>query len=429
MKNFFNQKQVDNYIFSITLVFFLIINLIYFHTNLVANSEANVYAFNELFINYQSGLIRRGLLGEIAWQLNKIFQIDPRAFFSYLFLIIYFFQIFLFFYLIKKYIVSKIFFIFISFSPSILLFHIYSPDLFFLKDAIIKLAFLFHAFLFYKFNVIKKNKEEYLKYLKFALIPILFFVILIHEYQVFSLSLHILISIGIVKDKKEMKEVSLIYTPLLISIFLIILFFGNQSQFENLSQVLNIFNVELNPYIGGGLYHYIGGFYKWHFYYFSYQDFINLFLSFILSFLIFLILFQYFIEKKIIFFQSKYQKKYLLYFLPVLIPIILTSDHGRNLAFLSFYLVTFFSILKIDILKFKKEINRILKNLFKKYAVFIFIFFYLFLWKLDQVAGFRLEGKPNGIFKSSLFAEFVKLIKFIYSYIDLNIIDLPEIKL
>ena len=83
----------------------------------------------------------------------------------------------------------------------------------------------------------------------------------------------------------------------------------------------------------------------------------------------------------------------------------------------------------IDILKFKKEINLILKNLFKKYAVFIFIFFYVFLWKLDQVAGFRLEGKPNGIFKSSLFAEFVKLIKFIYSYIDLNIIDLPEIKL
>ena len=68
----------------------------------------------------------------------------------------------------------------------------------------------------------------------------------------------------------------------------------------------------------------------------------------------FLILFQYFIEKKIIFFQSKFQKKYLLYFIPVFIPFILTSDHGRNLAFLSFYLVTFFSVLKLDILKFKK---------------------------------------------------------------------------
>ena len=107
----------------------------------------------------------------------------------------------------------------------------------------------------------------------------------------------------------------------------------------------------------------------------------------------------------------------------------LTSDHGRNLAFLSFYLVTFFSILKLDLLKFKKKFNFIFKDIFKKYSIFIFIFFYVFLWKLDQVAGFRLEGKPNGIFKSSLFAEFIKFIKYIYAYVDLNVINLPEIKL
>ena len=429
MKNFFYQKRIDNYILQITFIFFLTINLIYFYINLVENSETNVYAFNELFINYQAGFIRRGLLGEIAWQLNEIFSIQPRVFFSYFFLSIYLFQIILFFNLFKKFIISKVFFIFVFFSPSLLLFHIYSPDLFFLKDAIIKLVFLFHAFIFYKLYVLQNNKNKYLEYLKFALIPILFIVILTHEYQVFSLSLHILISLGTVENKKEINKIGLIYSPLLISILFVILFFGNQLQFENLSQVLNIFNVKLNPYLGGGLYHYVGGFYKWHFYYFSYQDFISLFFSFILSFLIFLILFQYFIEKKIIFFQSKYQKKYLLYFLPVFIPIILTADHGRNLAFLSFYLVTFFSILKLDLLRFKKKINLIFKDIFKKYSIIIFLFFFIFLWKLDQVAGFRLEGKPNGIFKSSLFAEFVKLIKFIYSYIDLNIIDLPEIKL
>ena len=429
MKNFFNQKRIDNLILQFIFIFFLTINFVYFYLNLTENSETNIYAFNELFINYQAGFIRRGLLGEIVWQLNDIFFIEPRILFSYLFLIIYFFQFILFFYLFKKFIISKVFFIFIFFSPSLILFHIYSPDLFFLKDAIIKLVFLFHAFIFYKFNILKKNKNKYLRYLKLVIIPILFFVILTHEYQVFSLSLHILISLGTVKNKKEMKEISLIYIPLLIPILLVILFFGNQSQFENLSQILSIFNVKLNPYLGGGLYHYVGGFYKWHFYYFSYQDFINLFLSFILSFLIFLTLFQYFLEKRIIFFQSNYQKKYLLYFLPVFIPFILTSDHGRNFAFLSFYLVTFFSILKMDIFKFKKEIDLFFKNIFKKYTIFIFIFFYIFLWKLDQVAGFRLEGKPNGIFKSSLFAEFVKLIKFIYTYVDLNIIDLPEIKL
>ena len=51
------------------------------------------------------------------------------------------------------------------------------------------------------------------------------------------------------------------------------------------------------------------------------------------------------------------------------------------------------------------------------------------MWKLDQFAGFGLQGKPNDIFQSSLFAEFIKLIKFIYQFVHINIINLPEIKL
>ena len=55
--------------------------------------------------------------------------------------------------------------------------------------------------------------------------------------------------------------------------------------------------------------------------------------------------------------------------------------------------------------------------------------FYIFLWKLDQYAGYSMRNENNTIFQSSLFAEFVKLIKYLYSYIDLNIINLPEIRL
>ena len=49
--------------------------------------------------------------------------------------------------------------------------------------------------------------------------------------------------------------------------------------------------------------------------------------------------------------------------------------------------------------------------------------------EIDQFAGFELQGKPNGIFKNSLFGEFIKLTKFLYFYVDINIIDLPEIRL
>ena len=51
------------------------------------------------------------------------------------------------------------------------------------------------------------------------------------------------------------------------------------------------------------------------------------------------------------------------------------------------------------------------------------------MWKLDQYAGFALQGKETTIFKSSLFAELVKLIKTIYYFTDTYIFNLPEIKL
>ncbi len=427
MKYNLSKNKTNFYILSLSFIFFLIINLIYFTLNL--NVELNVYAFNELFINYQAGFIRRGLLGEIFWQVHNKFSVDPKVFFSFFFLIIYLAQILLFFSLFKRYIVSKTIFILIMLSPSFLLFHIYSPDLYFLKDSIIKFVFILHAYIFYIYFFIKKDKEMYLKYLKFLIIPILFAVILTHEYQVFSLSLHFLISIGTSNRKEDIKKIFIYYSPLILPVLLVILFMGNQTQFENLNNILKVFNVELNDYLGGGVYKYIGSFYKWHFFYFSYDDFLSLFLSFILSALIIYILFQYFIEKKIITFQSKYQNRYLLYFLPVLIPFLLTSDHGRNLAFLSFYLISFYLILNLNQVQFIRQVNTIYKNILVKNLIFIFIFFFIFMWKLDQFAGFELQGKPNGIFKSSLFAEFIKLIKFLYIYIDINIIDLPEIKL
>ena len=51
------------------------------------------------------------------------------------------------------------------------------------------------------------------------------------------------------------------------------------------------------------------------------------------------------------------------------------------------------------------------------------------MWKLNQFGGFGLQGIPNDIFQSSLFAEIIKFIKFSYEFIDLNIINLPEIRL
>ena len=74
----------------------------------------------------------------------------------------------------------------------------------------------------------------------------------------------------------------------------------------------------------------------------------------------------------------------------------------------------------------KKEFN---KKFLSKVLLFLFLFFYIFMWKLDQFAGFGLRGVPNDIFQSSLFAEIIKFIKFLYNFIDSNLINLPEIRL
>ena len=145
----------------------------------------------------------------------------------------------------------------------------------------------------------------------------------------------------------------------------------------------------------------------------------------ILSIGTFFILFHYFIIKEIIIFHSLYQRKYFIFFAPALATFVLATDHGRNISLISFHLIAFYAVLKFDLKKFKIFENN--KNSFVNLLLILFLFFYIFLWKMDQGAGFWLKGEPNSIFQSSLFSEIIRIFKIIYSYIDLNIIDLPKI--
>ena len=178
-------KDNNKIIFLSILSLFIFINTIYFYLNFYSLIAVHDYAFNELFINYQSGLIRRGLLGEIFWHLNNITLIKPNYFFSTLFFILYLIQAYIFFQISKKFLVFKLFFIIIIFSPALLLFHIYDPNMYFIKDIFIKLSIILHGYFFLK-SVNKTNqRQSYLFYLKFILMPLLFIIILIHEYQFF----------------------------------------------------------------------------------------------------------------------------------------------------------------------------------------------------------------------------------------------------
>ena len=206
------------------------------------------------------------------------------------------------------------------------------------------------------------------------------------------------------------------------------MFIGNSEIYLELNNILNKFNVSVHNQLEGGFYKALGGFYKWHFFYFSYNDFINLILSLIFSLLIPIIIYGNFLDAKIININGFYRWGYLLFFSPAIICFILALDHGRNISLVATHLIIYFSILNINEAKIKLLEQQIYTNINKLTLLILFIFFYLFLWKLDQSAGFAFQGKETTIFKSSLFAEFIKLVKLIYSY-DLYFIELPEIKL
>jgi len=312
-------------------------------------------------------------------------------------------------------------------GPALLLFSIYDTNVYFVKDIFIKISILIHAIII---NAYKNNLKKYSIYLRYFIIPLLFFIILfIHEYQVLFISIHVLLTFYFnCENKINSKYNFYYYLILLIPFFLVFLFIGNAVDYQNLTKFLNSHNIQIHQQIGLGFKGLLGGFYKWHFYYFSYRDFIQLLFSFFLSVGIYYYLFHYFILKKIIIITKEIKNKYILFFVPTLF-VFLNIDHGRNLSLLATHLVVFYLVLDFNKYKLLKFFEDIKKNFYIKNFFYIFIFIYLFLWTLPQDAGFGGREQINSIFKSSFFGEVSKAAKFLYYFVDKNLISLPEIKL
>ena len=138
----------------------------------------------------------------------------------------------------------------------------------------IKLSILFHSHIVIEHNIHNKKFNDYLNKIKFFIIPLLTIVILIHEYQVLFLLVHFLLSLGISENKKNILQLLKSYMVLIIPFIFVLIFIGDQNQYESMNQILQKFDVSIHPQLGGGFYKAIGGFYKWHFFYFDYFDFL-----------------------------------------------------------------------------------------------------------------------------------------------------------
>ena len=424
MKNYILKNLNDVYFKSLFIVIsvFFLSKLVISYQQMLGDS----WAYNNLFINYSAGFVRRGLLGEIFININEIFNIGPLYFFTTVFFIAYFLQIFFFYKILDKYKDYKILVTIIALSPVLLLFYIYDVNVFLSKDIFINLIFLFHVFIVNK----KIDVNSYKKILFFIIFPILIINMANHENQIFFIPFHLLITLYFFSTKQnKIYNFNYIkpYIILLIPIFILLATSGSPEKLSIVNDSVRDFNVTIHPQFAGNLNLAIGGFVKWHFFYHDVYSFLRLFFCFSLSLFLIYISFDYLIKNGILIINNSLIHRYLIIISPSFIILFLVLDHGRSLHMLSMHFIIFYLILDIRNLKLKNLFFKINNNYFLKRLLILFVIFYLNLWHLPQGGGFFGIGNFTTIFKGTFTNELLNIFLIIFNYVDAEIINLPRI--
>ena len=426
MKKFFLENL--NIIYYRSL--FILISIFFLSKLYISYEEilGNGWAYNNLFINYSAGLVRRGPLGEIFLNINEIFNVAPLYFFTTLLFFAYFLQIFFFYKILKKYSDYKFFVTIIILSPVLLLFYIYDLNVFLAQDVLINLTILFHVFIVNK-NVDEKNYKKILLYL---LIPLLTLNLINHENQAFFIPFHLLITLYFFNNKNDsssslnIKSLK-IYLILLIPIIILL---GSSGSFEKLfiiNDSISKFDATIYDQFAGNFNLAIGGFVKWHFFYHDVFDFIRLFFCFSLSVFLIYVCFDYLIRNNIINISNSLAKKYLLIIFPSFAILLIMLDHGRSLHMLSMHMISFYLLLNSNKIELNDLLLKINKNYFLSKIFILFLIFYLCFWHLPQGAGFVGIGNFTTIFKGTLTSELLEIFLIIFNFVDSEIINLPRI--
>ena len=395
------------------------------------NPLGDRWAYQELFINYSGGFIRRGLLGELYLTFNNFYQIEPNKFFSLVFIVPYLVALILYFNLLKKIKDYYLIFIFIVFSPSLILFNIYDQNTFLTKDIFSNLSILIHA-VYINTHKNDKDLKKYNKFLLFVVIPILFINIINHEMQFFFVGIHLLFTLYNYDIKKVNQKQRKLFPYFLTLVPLILIFFfpGSWEKVDIINDSISNFDVKINNQLAGNINLAIGGFIKWHFFYHGIESFINLFICLILTIVLFITIGQFLIKERIIFLSPKlYLFAYIAFLLPFSI-FILAVDHGRTINLILTHLISFFFIMNINHERLKSLYIKIREKIFIRNLILLFIFFYIFLWYLPQGGGYSGIGDFNAdssLFKNTLFKQFSDIFMIIYYFIDDKVIQLPKV--
>jgi hypothetical protein len=396
----------------------------HFVNSFTLETYLNPYSFSELHVNYEGGFIRRGLLGHLSLFFSP--YISNVNFFASIFTILYLLQIILFFIILNKIKNSLIIIIFLSLSPALILFNIYDPESYMRKDLFFNLAILSHSLFVSKMIESKKNISEYRSFLSYCLVPFLFINILIHEVQLFFISIHVLISF-VVFDKNFKTYLksffAKVYLILILPTILVLLNPGTPEQVLMITESLSQYGSQIiaAPFdiMKGNINLMLGQILKVMVYY-TYYDFVNFFIAIMLSIMLFFSLFSYLISKNFLIIKGSILKIYLLFFIPCFFLFVAGTDFGRWLNLISVHIVAFFLIFKINdkVKIFKKIFN---SNFISYCLIGVLLFSYIFLWMIPTACcwfGFK-------VFSSSLFGQLYDSSIFYYNVVNEHVIKLP----
>ena len=186
-----NEKYLYFISISIISLFFLI--LYSYSLKYIVNS----WTFSTAHLDYSSGFVRRGLFGEVMNFFNFYLKIKNESFFTFYYIFFTTINLVLFFILIKNLIHFKLIFIFFVFNPALLMFQINDPFAFQRGETTIITLLLLHTLVINLFMKDKLNKNNYIKFLIFILIPFLFINLFIYELQLFLIPFHMFLTINV----------------------------------------------------------------------------------------------------------------------------------------------------------------------------------------------------------------------------------------
>jgi hypothetical protein len=358
-------------LFKIYIIFLFLLSS--FYLSAVYFSPVN-NAMSEWVINYGGGFVRRGLVGEIIFQLSIFFKIKLREGFLIFQILLYFFYYLIVYWLLSNF--KKNFIVYLAiFSPVFYSFGLYELEALGRKEILMYIFFSYNFYLFYKYKNINLN------YI-FTFLSLII-LILNHESVIFYYLFYLFFFI-VIDKKKDFKFYILNLLLLFIIIFVSYLIYVNpHSSADNLEMCKRLLNASDERcglganFTTANISRHINEV-NWRF-----IDVINYIFIFIFGFIgIFLLIYKSKLTKK--FYILNFNLFSILIFcsLPGLLLFLIAVDTGRWTSMLYHMVaISFFGMFKLGYIKMDSNIkykyidfNKVKNNFLFYFLIFILCF-------------------------------------------------------